>query len=140
VIIAVATSSGTGCADVQTGLLVKDDAPLSSAADSTARRWRHLDRCGSAQIRSAAIDKLGSDLEDGGLRRGPGAEHELQVAKERRPVVSMNHPSPRASDGPEGTVRAGGRNDAFRPMIVYVTTQTYLRTTRDRSSTLHQGL
>ncbi|MFD4524149.1 ABC transporter substrate-binding protein [Streptomyces sp. NPDC058470] len=134
VIIAVATSSGTSAADDTTGLLVKDDGSITSAADLNGKKVGVTSIGGSAQMTaSAAIDKLGGDSKTVDFVEVPAQSMNSEVAKGTVDAVVSQEPTitQGKSMGLKELFAPAAESTPSAPLIVYVTTQTYLKDHRD---------
>ncbi|MEV7340082.1 ABC transporter substrate-binding protein [Streptomyces sp. NPDC093544] len=134
VIIAVATSSGTSAANDTTGLLVKDDGAITSAADLNGKKIGVTSIGGSAQMTaSATIDKLGGDSKTVDFVEVPAQSMNSEVDKGTVDAVVSQEPTiaQGKSIGLKELFAPAAESTPSSPLIVYVTTQTYLKDHRD---------
>jgi len=134
VIIGVATTSGTSAADDTTGLLVKDDGAITSAADLNGKKIGVTSIGGSAQMTaSAAIDKLGGDSKTVDFVEVPAQSMNSEVDKGTVDAVVSQEPTitQGKSMGLKDLFSPAAETTPSSPLIVYVTTQTYLKDHKD---------
>jgi NitT/TauT family transport system substrate-binding protein len=134
VIIAVATTSGTDAANDTTALLVKGSGPISSAAGLNGKKIGVTSIGGSAQMTSsAAIDKLGGDSKTLHYVELPPQSMNSDVVKGTVDAVVTQEPgiTQGKSMGLKELLSPAADSMPSSPLIVYVTTQSYLNGHRD---------
>jgi ABC-type nitrate/sulfonate/bicarbonate transport system substrate-binding protein len=134
VIIATATTSGTEASNDITGLLVKGDGSITSAAGLNGKTIGVTSIGGSAQMTaSASIDKLGGDsktvhfVELAAQNMNSGVVNgTVDAVVSQEPGIAQGK-----SMGLKELFSPAAESMPSSPLIVYVTTQSYLNAHRD---------